>query len=215
MGFSLSPGLAHFNLPGSPYSPRLSDLTPSLRPQMEKQSSSTTKFEARYEPRPSTLTGVSRLEPLQPAEEYPNQWWSFPQMSLRSKGGKFGYIDHTGSFVIRPIYDYAYDFSEGYAVVGIGSRYEFINKHGAALRALCLTVSQEPFLKDLQPLPQMTRGGFYRQVGRVGISPLPPTQYEEVGDFSEGLARVRINGEVRLHKHARRSGRTSQILRSV
>ena len=116
------------------------------------------------------------------------------------KGGKFGYIDHTGSFVIRPIYDYAYDFSEGYAVVGIGSRYEFINKHGAALRALSYGFARA-FSDGLAAVAPNDKWGFIDKSGALAIPPI----MRKWATFRRGL-RGFDKREVRLHKHARRSG---------
>ena len=106
------------------------------------------------------------------------------------KGGKFGYIDHTGSFVIQPAYDHAYDFSEGYAVVGIGSRYVFIDKRGAVLGTSSYGFARA-FSEGLAPVVPKDKWGFIDKSGALAI----PTKYEEVGDFSEGLAWVRINGK--------------------
>ena len=48
--------------------------------------------------------------------------------------GKYGYIDRTGKIVVNPQFDYARDFSDGMAVVGIGDylsqKYGFIDKTG-------------------------------------------------------------------------------------
>ncbi len=49
--------------------------------------------------------------------------------------GKYGYMDTHGEMVIKPVYDYAADFSEGLAVVGVADgegrlAYQVINKQG-------------------------------------------------------------------------------------
>ena len=48
---------------------------------------------------------------------------------------KYGYVDTRGEMVIKPVYDYAVDFSEGLAVVGVADgegrlAYQVINKQG-------------------------------------------------------------------------------------
>lgn len=106
------------------------------------------------------------------------------------RGEKFGYIDHTGSFLLLPIYDYAYDFSDGYAVVEIGSRYRFIDKHGAALGTLSYSFARA-FTEGLAAVAPNDKWGFIDKSGSMVISP----KYEEVGDFSEGLAWVQIDGK--------------------
>lgn len=46
------------------------------------------------------------------------------------KGGKWGYKDESGKVVIEPLYDEAYNFSEGLAGVEIGEKVGFINTSG-------------------------------------------------------------------------------------
>ena len=45
-------------------------------------------------------------------------------------GGKYGFINTAGEFVINPQFDGARDFSEGLARVNIGGKYGFINTSG-------------------------------------------------------------------------------------
>lgn len=54
--------------------------------------------------------------------------------------GKFGYIDQKGRVVIEPIYDWAFGFSEGLALVNIsGSKNEYGFVMGASGVTLALT----------------------------------------------------------------------------
>lgn len=46
------------------------------------------------------------------------------------KGGKWGYKDESGKVAIEPLYDEAYNFSEGLAGVEIGEKVGFINTSG-------------------------------------------------------------------------------------
>jgi hypothetical protein len=43
---------------------------------------------------------------------------------------KYGYIDKTGNFIIRPRYEYAENFSEDLAVVKVSGKYGYISKTG-------------------------------------------------------------------------------------
>lgn len=57
---------------------------------------------------------------------------------IRTSKGKYGYIDEKGTMAIKPIYDCAYDFSDGVAVAGItNSRgetaYQIIDKQGIVI----------------------------------------------------------------------------------
>ncbi|WP_065220348.1 MULTISPECIES: WG repeat-containing protein [Butyricimonas] len=52
-----------------------------------------------------------------------------------TSNGKYGYVDTRGEMVIKPVYDYAADFSEGLAVVGVAGgegqlAYRVIDKRG-------------------------------------------------------------------------------------
>ena len=46
------------------------------------------------------------------------------------EGGSWGYINQNGEVVIEPIYEYAYNFSEGLAAVKQNGKYGFIDKDG-------------------------------------------------------------------------------------
>lgn len=43
-----------------------------------------------------------------------------PKLGLYGTDGVFGYIDIAGTVVVKPVYDYARDFNNGFAVVGKG-----------------------------------------------------------------------------------------------
>ncbi len=66
----------------------------------------------------------------------PNLQTTNPSASTNSerflfmRDGKFGYIDRTGKIVIPAKFDFADDFSEGLAGVGIGERYGYIDATG-------------------------------------------------------------------------------------
>lgn len=57
---------------------------------------------------------------------------------IYTENQKYGYINTKGDVVIKPYYDYAYDFSDGVAIVGIANAnnqiaYSVINRKGAIL----------------------------------------------------------------------------------
>ncbi|MCO6147301.1 WG repeat-containing protein [Flavobacterium sp. NRK1] len=59
---------------------------------------------------------------------------SFAQeMSLVKQNGKLGYIDKTGQFVIKPVYDKARSFSEGLAAVKDQKKWGFLDTKGQLL----------------------------------------------------------------------------------
>ncbi|ECC1273812.1 WG repeat-containing protein, partial [Campylobacter coli] len=44
--------------------------------------------------------------------------------------GRWGFIDRSGKFVIKPKFDSIWDFSEGLAKVKLNGKYGFIDKSG-------------------------------------------------------------------------------------
>jgi hypothetical protein len=46
------------------------------------------------------------------------------------EGGKWGYIDKTGKYIINPQFDEAMGFNEGLASVRIGDKWGYIDKNG-------------------------------------------------------------------------------------
>jgi hypothetical protein len=45
-------------------------------------------------------------------------------------GGKYGYIDESGSIVVEPKFDQAFNFDNGLATVQIADRYGYIDTQG-------------------------------------------------------------------------------------
>src|SRR5690349_16951823 len=58
-----------------------------------------------------------------------------PSARLRpvQQGGKWGYVDAGGRFVIGPQFDDAHSFSEGLAAVLVGERWGYIDHTGAVV----------------------------------------------------------------------------------
>jgi hypothetical protein len=85
---------------------------------------------------------------------------------------KWGYADETGKIIIAPQFESARPFSEGLAAVAIGN-----NAKPEEVEFLKLT---REYLK----------WGFIKESGQFVIQP----QFYDVGDFSEGLARMKVGG---------------------
>lgn len=116
-----------------------------------------------------------------------------------SVGGKTGFIDKSGNFIIAPVFnlegstsfgcDSLWAFSEGLAVVSIGEypsrQYGCIDHSGDFViqpQFSCLW----HFSEGLAPFRQSGKWGFVDRTGRVVVKPV----YDNVGFFSEGLAAV-------------------------
>jgi hypothetical protein len=145
----------------------------TVRPQTAATMPSTTTS-----PEQSTATtGASQLYPV-------------------SVGGKWGYIDNTGTIKIQPHFDLAGDFSEGLAKVAMGDgpaqKWGFIDKTGALVVdprfgnagdfSDGLASVAEP--GDSKP------GGYIDTSGTLVI----PMEYEGGSGFAEGLALVFVPG---------------------
>lgn len=126
-----------------------------------------------------------------------------------------GYVNRAGRLVIGPKYDWAGRFSEGLAPVAprrataegrsIESdrvyRYGFIDRHGSMVIPPIL---ESPLYDDPDGLHDSLarvrvngRYGFIDRTGRIVIKP----QYEETGQFSQGLAWVRVTIETPSDPH--------------
>lgn len=118
------------------------------------------------------------------AEEEMLAKWPYPTKQL--KGSKYGYVDKTGKFVIKPKYENAMAFQEDMARVGNGSLYGFVNESG----------------KEVIPIKYRTASNFnygYAAVKDVNGksyfidkqgNKLGNTDYRNCQTFSEGLAAV-------------------------
>jgi hypothetical protein len=134
--------------------------------------------------------------------------------------GKYGYIDKKGKISITPRFDYAGGFSNGLAVVGIGSwhtddkeeytgdsfflgKYGYINKKG---EMVITPIFEEAYgfsegmakvgvgdfkLNENGQYSFVGKYGFIDELGNVAISP----EYDEVDSFSGGLAKVKVLGK--------------------
>lgn len=107
--------------------------------------------------------------------------------------GPVGYIDRAGDTVIKPVYPYpAGSFSEGLASVIVSGRRGYINKAGrVVIRGFDWAGDFHEglayFMNEGNP---PDRWGYINKTGKVVVKP----QFEKAGDFSEGLAPVRIDG---------------------
>ena len=90
--------------------------------------------------------------------------------------GKWGYINKTGQFVIKPKYSSAGSFSSGLAPVGLNGRYGYINKAGKLLIELKDSVSGLPFCDggELAPVRLDRLEGYVDRKGMYIVKPAKP-----------------------------------------
>jgi hypothetical protein len=113
--------------------------------------------------------------------------------------GKYGYIDKTGKVAIPAQFDWASKFSNGLAMVSIGTgemaRSTFIDKSGTMMAGQFDYVGFEGFSEELAVVVvgrgAAARAGYIDRTGKIVITP----QFSEARGFSEGLARVRVGDE--------------------
>ncbi len=106
-------------------------------------------------------------------------------------GKKYGFRDATGKVVVPAKYDFADDFfSEGMARVKMNwAYYAFIDETGKEV--IPAKYSAHPFSEGLAAVGRDGKWGFIDKTGKEVI----PLTYYSVGDFSEGLAWVKIDSD--------------------
>jgi hypothetical protein len=150
--------------------------------------------------------------------------WAFSEglaVAMPSRGGKWGYIDHSGEFVISPRFEtypngYVYSFSEGLAMIETSKRYGYINRFGDVVipprflhgtnfhDGMARVINEGPcsYSND-SPCPEVhvLPESDGREVPRCKFTFIDKTgtvvsaeRYDRAKDFSEGLAPVRMGG---------------------
>lgn len=110
---------------------------------------------------------------------------------------KFGYVDKNGEIVIEPSYSYAYDFSEGLAMVA-DDKYKcgFINTKGELVIPFNFdhdaydAYNIQGFVNGLGAVCENGKYGFINSNGEYVVAP----EFEDIEKFSDGIALVYING---------------------
>jgi hypothetical protein len=104
--------------------------------------------------------------------------------------GLCGFIDNKGQFIINPQYDSATDFSEGMATVLLKDNYFVIDKTG---KEIIKSVTGYKNFSEGLAVEWGTQGllGYIDTTGKFIIEP----KFSRAGDFSEGVAAVRIDGK--------------------
>lgn len=108
------------------------------------------------------------------------------------EGEKMGYKDQNNKVVIKPIYDYAMEFSEqGIAAVVINSEWWYINQKGEKLiKPMVVENGPDYFSEGLARFVENDKIGFFDETGKIVI----PAQFEYVNPFNSGLAAINVGG---------------------
>lgn len=110
--------------------------------------------------------------------------------TLYKDGEKYGYKDKAGKVVIKPIYEDAFEFNEGFAAVAIKDeqgnlKYGFINVKGDFVINAIYNWAQS-FNNGLAPVISNQGAGFIDKNGDIKIE----LNYQGAGVFGNGLAPV-------------------------
>ena len=100
-------------------------------------------------------------------------------------GGKWGFIDETGKWVIDPQFENAFSFADGLAQVAVGGRWGYIDRKGKFVVNPQYDFADE-FYEGLADFRSGNKSGFIDTKGRVAIE----AKFLYAFHFSEGLAQV-------------------------
>ncbi len=107
------------------------------------------------------------------------------------KDSKWGYIDVTGAFIIKPEYDAAANFSEGLAWVVKGRERKLLQQDGTEVPLKRPYDIACPFNNGFAIVTADEQFGMIDKTGSEVI----PVEYEALAPFSEGLAAARKDGK--------------------
>lgn len=100
---------------------------------------------------------------------------------------RYGYIDETGKMMIQPVYLDAADFSEGYAVVYNGEKYQFIDQKGNVIFETGGSVqSFHNGLAAFSDPENNYKQGYINTEGKIVIKPV----YAFAGEFQEDATAI-------------------------
>ncbi len=135
---------------------------------------------------------IFTLTIFQSCAEEENKEIAAEKLTRIKSGDKYGYIGviNGKKIFIEPQYDFAWDFSEGLAVIEIAGKQGFIDINGE-------TVIQPIFDKAYsfsEGFAKIKMGGKYGYIDKNGKIVIG-VQFDDAGDFNRGIARVLMGKE--------------------
>jgi hypothetical protein len=133
-----------------------------------------------------------RIEPEQPPIDR-----LFP-FHEGGKGGKWGFINRRGEVVVPPRFIHAAEFSEGLGRVRTDEGLGYIDAQGKTVFTLPGDLRVDwtrPFSDGLAAFSVRDKWGYFDRHGKVVVEP----RYDDIGDFSEGLAAVNEGAKADRH----------------
>jgi len=109
----------------------------------------------------------------------------------------YGYIGQDGTVALEPQYGWAGNFSDGLATVVTGDKRMYIDKTGTPVLVLQIECKEWKDFSEgrarvgFGPGYTGEKWGYIDRTGQLVI----PAHFDEAGDFSEGLARVKVKGD--------------------
>lgn len=117
--------------------------------------------------------------PKDSVEEVPRR------LFLVLRNDKYGFVNKYGKDVIKPRFDEAREFSEGFAAVRIQDKWGFVNLKGEMVIKPQFVATKD-FSESMAAVFNHDAWGFINTKGKLVIA----NEYDEVGRFSEGMAPV-------------------------
>ncbi|BAT53659.1 hypothetical protein NOS3756_26200 [Nostoc sp. NIES-3756] len=116
---------------------------------------------------------------------------SYPvQFYMGGKRSGYAYVNQAAQMVVEPQFDYAGEFSEGYAPVQVNKKWGFINLQGQIAIPPEYDETSLSFSEGLAGVKLNGQWGFINQSNELVI----PYQYDNGEKFSGGVANVEVNG---------------------
>lgn len=110
-----------------------------------------------------------------------------------SDGKRWGYINKSGEWIVKPAFEKARSFSEGLAPVQVGGKWGYIDQKGKLIAQPKYDAAY-PFQDGMALIRIEKKRGFVSHVGSLVTEAVNP-QFEDAYAFKEGFAPVKVNGK--------------------